>query len=110
MGKFLKVPLNSNLKFILVQPQNSKKYITYIQTEYYYLRALGGNPRKDIADIKKDFPSLAADIHIPEAFPEDQFYSSVFRMASAGVQLWTHYDVSTFGIVNLICRTTISIG
>ena len=67
----------------------------FLQTENYYLRSLaGGDPRKDVADIRKDFPKLAEDILFPPFFEEDRFFSSVFRIASQGIQLWTHYDVS----------------
>ncbi|KAK3589777.1 hypothetical protein CHS0354_021110 [Potamilus streckersoni] len=63
------------------------------ENEKYYLRALGDDPRKDIADISQQFPELAQDIHIPPFFKKDRFFSSVFRIASPGIQLWTHYDV-----------------
>ncbi|GFG29109.1 hypothetical protein Cfor_00276 [Coptotermes formosanus] len=62
--------------------------------EFYYLRSLGYDRRgRDIADIKKQFPNLANDIRIPDFFEDSDFFSSVFRIASQGVQLWTHYDV-----------------
>lgn len=48
---------------------------------------------QDIADIRKQFPILAEDVNIPEYFEKEQFFSSVFRISSAGLQLWTHYDV-----------------
>lgn len=48
-----------------------------------------------MADIAVQFPSLAADIQIPDFFEPSKFFSSVFRIASKGVQLWTHYDVCT---------------
>ncbi|XP_061858564.1 tRNA wybutosine-synthesizing protein 5 isoform X2 [Colius striatus] len=48
---------------------------------------------EDIADIRKQFPILAEDVQIPEYFEKEQFFSSVFRISSAGLQLWTHYDV-----------------
>lgn len=68
--------------------------VLILQCESYYLRALGsGDPRKEVADIKKDFPELADDIQFPPFFEEEQFFSSVFRIASKGIQLWTHYDV-----------------
>ncbi|KAL4217029.1 tRNA wybutosine-synthesizing protein 5 [Mactra antiquata] len=63
------------------------------ETEKYYLRALGDDPRKDIADVRVQFPSLAKDIRFPDFYPEERFFSSVFRIASPGLQLWTHYDV-----------------
>lgn len=73
----------------------------HLEDEKYYLRALGDDPRKDIADIHTQFPALACDINIPECFTPDRFFSSVFRIGSAGVQLWTHYDVRF--------RTTLSV-
>lgn len=45
------------------------------------------------ADLTKQFPDLAEDFHIPQFFTADQFFSSVFRISSCGLQLWTHYDV-----------------
>lgn len=45
------------------------------------------------ADLTKQFPDLAEDFHIPQFFATDQFFSSVFRISSCGLQLWTHYDV-----------------
>ncbi|XP_077037346.1 tRNA wybutosine-synthesizing protein 5 isoform X2 [Agelaius phoeniceus] len=63
------------------------------EDEKYYLRSVGEDVRKDIADIRKQFPILAEDVHIPEYFEKEQFFSSVFRISSAGLQLWTHYDV-----------------
>ncbi|XP_031410017.1 tRNA wybutosine-synthesizing protein 5 isoform X3 [Meleagris gallopavo] len=61
--------------------------------EKYYLRSVGEDVRKDVADIRKQFPGLAEDVQIPEYFEKEQFFSSVFRISSAGLQLWTHYDV-----------------
>uniref|UniRef100_A0A0B6ZND8 tRNA wybutosine-synthesizing protein 4 n=1 Tax=Arion vulgaris TaxID=1028688 RepID=A0A0B6ZND8_9EUPU len=63
------------------------------KTEKYYLRALGEDPRKDVANLAVQFPNLVDDIHIPQYFEYSKFFSSVFRIASKGVQLWTHYDV-----------------
>ncbi|XP_019618013.1 PREDICTED: tRNA wybutosine-synthesizing protein 5-like [Branchiostoma belcheri] len=63
------------------------------QDEKYYLRSLGEDPRKDVADIRTQFPELADDIIFPEFFAPSQFFSSVFRIGSPSVQLWTHYDI-----------------
>lgn len=54
------------------------------------------------ADLNKQFPDLAKDFHIPEFFAPDQFFSSVFRISSCGLQLWTHYDVSALLLVSLL--------
>nr|KAG5713548.1 hypothetical protein BaRGS_024596 [Batillaria attramentaria] len=64
-----------------------------MQDEVYYLRALGDDPRKDIANIHQQFPDLAKDLNIPDFFEPSKFFSSVFRIASKGLQLWTHYDI-----------------
>ncbi|XP_069589733.1 tRNA wybutosine-synthesizing protein 5 isoform X3 [Ranitomeya imitator] len=85
--------ISSTLYVVVSQPE---------QDEKYYLRSLGEDPRKDIADISKQFPELAEDIRIPEFFEKDQFFSSVFRISSPGLQLWTHYDVMD----NLLIQVT----
>nr|XP_039248683.1 tRNA wybutosine-synthesizing protein 5-like [Styela clava] len=79
----------------LVRRAAENKHEEYFisDNEYYYLRSLGTDVRKDVADVKKQFPQLADDILIPNFFPEDSFFSSVFRIASEKLQLWTHYDM-----------------
>jgi tRNA wybutosine-synthesizing protein 5 len=61
--------------------------------EKYYLRSLGSDERKDAANIKEQYPELSEDILFPPLFEPDQFFSSVFRISSAGLRLWTHYDI-----------------
>ncbi len=63
------------------------------KNEKYYLRSLGDDERKDVADIKKQFPQMADDINFPSLFDQEKFFSSVFRISSSGLRLWTHYDV-----------------
>lgn len=72
------------------------------EDESYYLRSLGEDVRKEPADLSKQFPDLAEDFHIPQFFAPDQFFSSVFRISSCGLQLWTHYDVMD----NLLAQVT----
>ncbi|TKC45114.1 hypothetical protein EI555_005559, partial [Monodon monoceros] len=57
---------------------------------------------EDVADIRKQFPLLEGDIKFPKFFKEEQFFSSVFRISSPGLQLWTHYDVMD----NLLIQVT----
>lgn len=62
--------------------------------EFYYLRSLSSERRgKEVADISKQFPEIVNDIKIPMFFEESDYFSSVLRIGSAGVQLWTHYDI-----------------
>jgi len=63
------------------------------QNEKYYLRSLGEDSRADVADIRRDFPELSSDVIFPSLFAAECFFSSVLRISSRGVQLWTHYDV-----------------
>ncbi|XP_030643023.1 tRNA wybutosine-synthesizing protein 5 [Chanos chanos] len=72
------------------------------EDESYYLRSLGEDARKEPADLRKQFPELAEDFHIPPFFEPEQFFSSVFRISSPGLQLWTHYDVMD----NLLAQVT----
>lgn len=60
--------------------------------EKYYLRSLGADVRKDKSDIQRQFPKLADDLIIPNYFDQERFFSSVFRISSHGIQIWTHYD------------------
>ncbi|XP_030065847.1 tRNA wybutosine-synthesizing protein 5 isoform X1 [Microcaecilia unicolor] len=87
-----------------VQRAVEEKHEEYFicEEEKYYLRSLGEDARKDVADIRKQFPELAEDIKIPEFFEKEQLFSSVFRISSPRLQLWTHYDVMD----NLLIQVT----
>lgn len=75
-------------------PPTTTYSLSTIQEECYYLRAIAsGDPRKDIANFSQDYPELAPDLRLPLLFSQDKYFSSVLRMGSAGIQLWTHYDV-----------------
>ena len=60
---------------------------------HYYLRAVGANPRTEPARLEATFPQLAADLRLPLLYAPEAFFASVLRIASAGLALWTHYDV-----------------
>jgi len=70
--------------------------------EKYYLRSIGEDSRADVADIRRDFPELSDDITFPALFDAERFFSSVLRISSRGVQLWTHYDVCELTSVNVV--------
>ncbi|KAM9850540.1 tRNA wybutosine-synthesizing protein 5 [Aulostomus maculatus] len=72
------------------------------EEESYYLRSVGEDVRKEPADLSRQFPDLADDFHVPDFFEPHQFFSSVFRISSCGLQLWTHYDVMD----NLLAQVT----
>ncbi|KAL6032892.1 hypothetical protein STEG23_035627 [Scotinomys teguina] len=80
-------------KLVQRAAEETHKEFFISEDEKYYLRSLGEDPRKDVADIRQQFPLLGGDIKFPIFFEEEQFFSSVFRISSPGLQLWTHYDV-----------------
>ena len=60
----------------------------------YYLRDVGDDPRgRKVVDFRQDFPDLAEDLKDLDLFDGSRFFSSVLRVSSPGIQLWTHYDV-----------------
>ena len=76
-------------------------------SERYYVRTIGDNPRKEVADFPKQFPTLAQDFHFPSFFTgahdlSQGYFSSILRMSSKDIQLWTHYDITD----NLLCHIT----
>lgn len=70
-----------------------------------YLRSINRNFRsKKAARIEDDFPTLSKDLKPPSFIPfgpENKLYhSSVLRIASANVQIWTHFDLYH----NVLCQ------
>ena len=80
--------------------------------KYLYFRSIGMNPRKHASNIRLSHPGLAKDINLPaelisaiaqeqnsntskslSEIDSDHYFSSVLRISSAHLQLWTHYDV-----------------
>ena len=71
----------------------------------YYLRWVGDDPRGQTrANFSQDFSSLAADFELPKNvfYPEEKFFSSVLRISSPGIRVWTHYDVMDNVYVQII--------
>ena len=63
--------------------------------EKYYLRAVSEeNPRTKPVRLEEDFPSIARDFSLPAGLvPQERIFSSVLRVSSGNIRLWTHYDV-----------------
>ncbi|XP_061413585.1 tRNA wybutosine-synthesizing protein 5 isoform X1 [Lethenteron reissneri] len=91
-------------EFIRRTAEEKHSKFFFCENEKYYLRALGNDPKKDVADIRKQFPELAKDVILPEFYEEEQFFSSVFRISSPGIQLWTHYDVMDNMLIQVVGR------
>lgn len=72
------------------------------ENEKYYLRSLGNDERKDVSDIRKQYPEISQDIKFPDLFEEESFFSSVFRISSANMRLWTHYDVMDNMLIQVV--------
>lgn len=72
---------------------------------YVYLRSTNSSPRaKKAAKIEEDFPSIAQDFKpakfVPYRDNDDLYHSSVLRIASPRVQIWTHFDLYD----NILCQ------
>ena len=72
------------------------------EAEKYYLRAVSeDNPRQRPVQLETDFPAIAEDFQLPERFLErEKVFSSVLRVSSGGIRVWTHYDVMD----NIYCQ------
>ena len=67
-----------------------------------YFRSIA---RKDgCCDINSNFPAIAFDFEIPPFFhreiTQEHHFQSCLRVSSAGIQLWTHYDIMD----NILCQ------
>ena len=72
------------------------------KSERYYLRALGADPRREPADFFSSFPALASKLRLPfDLAPSVTPHSSVLRVSSPGLSLWTHYDVVDNVLIHL---------
>ncbi|XP_054707243.1 tRNA wybutosine-synthesizing protein 5-like, partial [Uloborus diversus] len=80
---------------------HSEKHYFISKSEYYYLRSVGKDPRKEVADIRQQYPELSQDLLFPGFVPENQIFSSIFRVASANVSIWTHYDVMDNALIQV---------
>lgn len=73
-----------------------------------YLRSTSNNTRdgKRPAMIEKDFPCIADDLKPPHFIPygstSQLYHSSVLRIASTKVQIWTHFDLYD----NILCQVS----
>ena len=70
--------------------------------EKFYLRAVSEeNPRTKPVSLEEDFPSIAQDFSLPAGLlPRQAIFSSVLRVSSGGIRVWTHYDVMD----NIYCQ------
>jgi len=69
--------------------------------EMFYLRAVSEeNPRTKPVKLEEDFPTIASDFILPDIIPADKIFSSVLRVSSGRVRVWTHYDVMD----NIYCQ------
>ena len=63
-------------------------------SEKYYLRSTSDDVRgTGTVLFHSDFPQLSGDFVLPPFFEGDQLFSSVLRISSPGIRVWTHYDV-----------------
>jgi tRNA wybutosine-synthesizing protein 5 len=74
--------------------------------ERLYLRSVATGPEasKTASHLEQVFPEIAADVVLPHGvvYDEQNYHSSVLRVASRDTELWTHYDV----MHNLLIQVT----
>ena len=67
----------------------------------FIIRSVSGDGRTpQVSNLSTDYPQISQDFHHPKVFAEEQMFSSVLRISSAGVRIWTHYDVTD----NVYCQ------
>ena len=64
-------------------------------------RSVSGDGRnQQVSNLATDYPEISPDFHLPPSggddesmIPGNREFSSVLRISSGGVRIWTHYDV-----------------
>lgn len=82
------------------------------QKPLFYLRALSSTEKTaKAADFHRDFPGLSGDFRLPKGFfePENRFFSSVLRISSANIRMWTHFDVLDNVYVQIVGRKKVTL-
>ncbi len=92
---------SKNFKYMTISMHSLIKKVFEVEEEKnddksYYLRWVGDDPRGQTkANFHVDFPKLSEDFSLDQSifFDPDQFFSSVLRISSPGIRVWTHYDI-----------------
>ncbi|KAI9657812.1 MAG: tRNA methyltransferase ppm2 [Trizodia sp. TS-e1964] len=95
--------MNFQMKNFSYITQSFGEFIDAIQQGgRLYLRSLSqAKPTELPADLSRDFPTIAADFHLPETMEmvQQNLHSSPLRI-SGPVNMWLHYDVMD----NVLCQ------
>ncbi|EDV21066.1 uncharacterized protein TRIADDRAFT_30960 [Trichoplax adhaerens] len=91
-------------EFIRRASATENQHYFFQPKEKYYLRSLGNDPRKEIANFMEQFPALVDDINLPQYYESSAFFSSVLRISSGNLQIWTHYDVMDNTLIQITGR------
>lgn len=59
--------------------------------------------------IHESFPLLSQDLKLPEFVHADQLFSTVLRVSSPQVRLWTHFDVMDNLLIQLTGKKTVKL-
>jgi len=93
--KYGSIKMNELIEKVFEQKTDSKMEENSAD-QSYYLRWVGDDPRgQSRANFAQDFPNLSQDFEFPKDvfFPDEKYFSSVLRISSPGIRVWTHYDV-----------------
>lgn len=96
--------LSKNFKYKTCSFSDLCQKLKTKQDSYLYLRSTNRNIRtKKPARIEDDFPELSQDLDPPSFIPfgnNNLYHSSILRIASCKVQIWTHFDLYD----NVLCQ------
>lgn len=98
--------IGKNFKYRTVKFAEFAKMLTDTNRKgSVYLRSINKDPRsKCPASIAIDFPAIKDDLKPPSFVPygdeNELYHSSVLRIASNNVQIWTHFDLYD----NVLCQ------
>eukprot|EP01127_Copromyxa_protea_P022393 TRINITY_DN8005_c0_g1_i1.p1 TRINITY_DN8005_c0_g1~~TRINITY_DN8005_c0_g1_i1.p1 ORF type:complete len:1059 (+),score=205.67 TRINITY_DN8005_c0_g1_i1:15-3191(+) len=90
---FKTMPFSDLIDLIFNNDANDKRY---------YFRSIGEDARKQPSDIRAAIPNLSKDFTIPKELDvvSEKEFSSVLRVSSKHIRVWTHYDVMD----NILCQ------
>lgn len=98
--KYISMPFHELLRRAKGTEEAKKAYKPFLaKGEGYYLRDVGSidpKPRKGFqrACFYRDYPELAKDVSLASWYDNNCYFSSVLRVTSPGLRLFTHYDTT----------------
>lgn len=92
-------------------PEEAQAIDTDGKPKRYYFRTIGEDARKQPSDLRAVVPNLSKDFKVPEILKEadERQFSSILRMSSTNIRVWTHYDVMDNILCQVVGRKTVTL-